>query len=177
MGFILRLLFGLLKGIVLGALIGYGLAAAGVAVPSALIAYPVAAGLGMLLALVAGKPIWAKGARIEVGMKAAAGALVVPGMLWLIRRFLTMGVPFDLPSKLGFEPSGATLGMFGMTGLAMAGAVLAGFFDADNQPGAKEEGADKTSASEAKKRIATTGGAASEADESAAEPAQRKMRK
>jgi len=95
----------------------------------------------------------------------------------LVRRFLTMDVPFDLPSKLGVEASGATLGMFAMTGLAIAGAVLAGFFDADNAPGAEDEGDKKTAASGTKKRIAATDAGASKAEESAPPPAQRKMRK
>ncbi|MBW2529075.1 MAG: hypothetical protein JRI23_33165, partial [Deltaproteobacteria bacterium] len=72
---VLRLLIGLLKGLVLGGLAGYGLASLGFAAPSALIAYPAAVVMGLVIACLAGKPIWAKGARIEVGMKAVVAAI------------------------------------------------------------------------------------------------------
>jgi hypothetical protein len=147
--FVVRLLIGLIKGLVIGALAGYGLAAAGAAVPGAAIAYPVAALVGMLVALVAGKPIWAKDARIEVGMKAAAGAVLAPGLLWLARRFLGFEIPFDVATLPGLQAvSGPlTVGMFSGTSLAAVAAVLAGFFDADNQPGSADEAPAKSEAS------------------------------
>ena len=54
-----RLILGLLKGLILGGLVGYGLAAAGFGVPGALVAYASAAPVGVLVAAVAVKPIWA----------------------------------------------------------------------------------------------------------------------
>jgi hypothetical protein len=134
---LLRLLTGLAKGLIIGGLIGYGLAAAGAGVPGALIAYPVAVLLGGLLALIAGKPIWAEGARIEVGTKAVAGAVFAPGLLWLARSFATVGIPFDLgalPGLASLSGQAATIGTFAVTSLAMVAALIGGFFDADNSP-------------------------------------------
>jgi len=137
-----RLLMGLVKGLVLGALVGYGLAAAGMGAPGAFIAYPVAVVVGVLMALVAGKPIWAKDARIEAGTKAVAAAILAPGLMWLARRFLTMGLPLDVGALPGLESlAGAqlTIGTFAVTSVAMVAAVLAGFFDADNSPADDDE--------------------------------------
>lgn len=148
-----RLLIGLLKGLVLGGLVGYGVAALGFAAPGALIAYGGAAVVGMLMALVAGKPIWANDARIEVGMKAIAGALIGPGFMWLARHFLTMDLPVDPQLFPGVALQGpVALGTFAITSLAMVAALLGGFYDADNQP-SKADG-EAPPAGGAKKRIA-----------------------
>ncbi len=152
---LLRLVMGLIKGLVLGALIGYGLAAAGMGAPGALIAYPVAVVAGVLMALVAGKPIWAKDARIEAGTKAVAAAILAPGLMWLARHFLTMGLPLDVSTLPGLESlAGAslTLGTFTVTSVAMVAAVLAGFFDADNSP--SEDASGEGDAKSTKQRIA-----------------------
>jgi hypothetical protein len=153
-----RLIVGLLKGLVLGAFVGYGLAAAGFGIPGALVAYASAALLGVLVALVAGKPIWAKGARIEVGMKALAGALLAPGILWLVRRFVAMALPFDagaLPGLEALSGQSATVGTFAVTSLALVAATLAAFYDVDNQPEATGS-AGKASAAAEKQRIAAS---------------------
>jgi hypothetical protein len=154
-----RLLLGLVKGLILGGLIGYGLAAAGFGVPAAIIAYPAAAVTGMVVALIAGKPIWAKGARIEVGMKATAGAIFAPLLMWLIRSFLSFGLPFEagaLPGLESLQGQSLAAGTFAVTSLAIVAAVLAGFFDADNAPQPEEEEGAKSEAA-SKKRIATQG--------------------
>jgi len=177
---LVRLVVGLVKGLVLGALAGYGLVALGFAVPSALVAYPAAAVLGVLVACLAGKPIWAKESRIEVGMKAAVAAVLAPLMLLAARSWLTVALPIDLPGLLGAEAPGATLGTFAMSSFGMVAALLAGFFDADNDPGGDEEAAQKKPAGAPKKRVQ-----AAELDEAAEaqvdleaerEPARRKRR-
>ena len=56
-------------------------------------AYLGAALTGVLIGLVAGKPIWAKDAKIEAGMKAFVGALLATGLMYAARRFLTMPFP------------------------------------------------------------------------------------
>jgi hypothetical protein len=165
-----RLLTGLIKGILIGGLVGYGLAAAGLS--WGWLAYIMAAVSGILVALVAGKPIWSEGARIEVGMKAAAGALLGPGLLWLARSFLTMPLPFDpsqLPALSSLATKGLTLGTFSITALALVAAVLGAFYDADNQPKAADDSKSKAKGG-AKKRIdAGTSSAAREAEAEAAE--------
>ena len=62
-----RLITGILKGLVLGGLVGFGLVKLGMAVPAAWLAYVAAAITGVLIGLIAGKPIWAPDARIEAG--------------------------------------------------------------------------------------------------------------
>jgi hypothetical protein len=170
----LRLVLGLLKGIVLGGLVGYALAAAGLAAPSAWLAYPIAAAVGMAIATIAGKPIWAKDARIEVGMKAAAAAVVAPGLMWLARTFLTVGLPFE-PSLLpGVSAGAVTLGTFSITSLALVAAVLGGFFEADNQPAPPDE---KQGGGGPKKRIDAASpptAAVDELEDDVEEPARRR---
>lgn len=154
-------MMGLVKGLVLGALVGYGLAAAGMGAPGALIAYPVAVVVGVLTALVAGKPIWAKDARIEVGTKAVAAAIFAPGLMWLARSFATIPIPFDLGVLPGLESlagQSLTLGAFAVTSVAMVAAVLAGFFDADNSPNDSAEGEGRAKGA-SKQRIAVDEGA------------------
>jgi hypothetical protein len=135
---ILRLLLGLVKGLVVGGLLGLGLVQLGMATPGALFAYVAAALVGVIVGLVAGKPIWAEGGRIEAGLKAGFGALLAMGLMWLSRSFLA-GV------GLGFAGlSGAALGTYAVTSLALVAAVLGGFYDADNTPVA--EGDEATTA-------------------------------
>lgn len=168
----IRLLKGLAKGLLLGALIGWGLAAAGFAVPGALVAYPAAALAGAIVALVAGKPIWAEGARIEVGLKAGVGALLAPALMFAVRRWLTMAVPFDVGFLPGVEVAsgGLGLGTFAITSLAIIGAVLAGFYDADHKPTAAPEGTTgNVGAAGGNKRIAAASAAPDLADVDAGE--------
>jgi hypothetical protein len=130
-----RLIVGLFKGLLVGVLVGYGLAAAGLT--ATWLAYIAAVVMGMLLALVAGKPIWAKDARIEVGMKAAAGAVIAPLLLLAVRSLIHVGLPFDptsLPGLASLSAEGLTLGTFSVTAFAMVAAALAAFYDADNSP-------------------------------------------
>ncbi len=164
-----RLLIGFVKGIILGGLVGFGLAKLGFAAPPAILAYVAAAVTGVLIGLIAGKPIWAKDAKIEAGMKAVVGALLAGGLMYAARRFLTMPVPLALGPLGGFNESlneaassAGTIGGLALTSLAAVAAVLGGFYEADNTPGDTSEAA-KTEAKEpsSKKRIA----AAAEADD------------
>ena len=52
-----RLLIGIVKGLLVGGLVGFALAKLGFAAPGAIIAYLAAAMTGVLVGLVAGKPI------------------------------------------------------------------------------------------------------------------------
>src|SRR5512136_2746986 len=140
---LLRLLSGLLKGLVLGAVAGFALAKLGFDVPAALVAYGAAAIVGVLVACIAGKPIWAKGARIEVGMKALVGALLAPALLYVARRWVTFELPFDLGGVVGLESVKAPIGTWAITSYAMVAAVLAAFFDVDNDPRSEPAAKDK----------------------------------
>ncbi|MBW2529675.1 MAG: hypothetical protein JRI23_36200 [Deltaproteobacteria bacterium] len=110
------------------------------------------------------------------------GLLLVFLVLWLFfgtrySFWVTMGLPLD-PAMLGIDGSGAMLGMFSLTSFAMVGAVLAGFFDADNDPGepdkASPEGKAKTG-----KRIAAADGDEADAlaEAEAVEEASRQQRR
>ncbi len=178
-----RLLVGILKGLVLGALVGFGLLkiSAGLAFPGALVAYLAAAATGVLIGLIAGKPIWAKDAKIEAGMKAGFGALLGLGLMFAARRWLTMEVPaglLDVTRAIApTEAAENTLGNFGMTSLAAIAALLGGFYDADNTPEPdKPEGKDqKTPAPKA--RIAQPPDDEELEDELADEPEKKKAKK
>lgn len=136
-----RLLIGIVKGLLVGALIGFGLAKLGFAAPMAIIAYLAAAVTGVLIGLVAGKPIWAKDAKIEAGMKAFVGALLGAGLMYAARRWLTMPLPIALGPlsaanvSLGeAATSTGTLGGMAVTSLAAIAALLGGFYEVDNDP-------------------------------------------
>jgi hypothetical protein len=176
-----RLLLGLLKGLVIGALVGYGLAVAGIGWP--FMFYVGASMVGAMVALVAGKPIWAKDARIEVGMKALAGAILAPGLMWLVRSFVSVGLPFDvamLPGLGALQSQGMTLGTFSVSALAMVAAMLGGFYDADNAVGDSGEAGARVAATK-KKRVADGETAAieeaAEAEAIEAEAQQQKKRR
>jgi len=174
-----RLLKGLLKGLIVGGLVGFALAAAGISVPSALVVYPTAAVVGVIMALISGRPIWAQGARIEVGLKAGTAALFGPAILFAVRRWLTMDVPFDVTAVPGLEAVGnnLALGTFAVTSLALVAGVLGGFFDADHQPVGKGEQAAAPKAG--KQRLAVDDGldALAEAEAAQADAVEREMRR
>jgi len=168
-----RLLLGIVKGIMVGALVGFGLAKLGFAAPGAVVAYLAAALTGVLIGLVAGKPIWAKDAKIEAGMKAFVGALLGAGLMYAARRWLTMPVPITLgPLTAANESLGeaarsaGTIGGVAMTSLAAVAAVLGGFYEADNDPSEAQETPASTTkkASSSGQRIASES-SAEEADE------------
>lgn len=128
-----RLLIGIVKGLLVGGLLGFGLLQLGAGVlASWYLAYPAAALVGVLVGLVAGKPIWAKDAKIEAGMKAAVGAILASLMMFAAQRWLTMSVPSVPGLPAGFVDAKATLGTFAVTSLAMIAALLGGFYEADN---------------------------------------------
>lgn len=121
-----RVLVGLLKGVLVGGALGAGLAMGlGVVVFPAWLAYVMAIVTGAATGLVAGKPIWAKDARIEAGLKAVAGAVVAGLAMVGIRQWL--GVNIDL-GELG---KGA-LGDLPLTSLPLVATLLALFFEIDN---------------------------------------------
>ena len=148
-----RLLIGIVKGVVIGGLLGFALVKLGLGMPGAVIAYLAAAITGVVIGLVAGKPIWAKDAKIEAGMKAVVGALLGAGLMYAARRWLTIPLPFALPNLAGANESlqelPKTAGTFGgvaMTALAAIAALLGGFYEADNTPEAEGDKAKATPA-------------------------------
>ena len=160
-----RLLIGIVKGLMVGALLGLGLVKLGDALPGAIVAYLAAALTGVLIGLVAGKPIWAKDAKIEAGTKAFVGALLGVGLMAAARTWL-MHVP--LPFALGsLAPEDATLGGFAMSSLAGIAGLLGGFYEADNDSSGEEAAqADKPAGKAGKQqRIAASQGTGEEEEE------------
>src|SRR5271170_1592032 len=96
-----RLLIGLVLGLVVGGLAAAGLVAGlhmtmfDAGTGGIVLAYIAAALTGVLTGLVAGKPIWASGAKIEAGLKAFFGALIAGGLMFAARRWLTTTVDLD----------------------------------------------------------------------------------
>ena len=96
----------LIKGLILGLLLG-GLAAGalvkGLAVTSfaavggggAFLAFAAACVTGVVVGLVAGKPIWASGAWIEALLKAFFGAALAAGGMFALRKFVGIEVDLD----------------------------------------------------------------------------------
>ena len=124
----------LLIGLALGALLGAIAAAAlikglGVVSFGLLFALASAAVTGAVVGLVAGKPIWANGAKIEAGLKAGAGAILGVIAMFLVRKFI--GASVDLTN---FGAGAGTIGDLPATSLPIVAALLGGFFEADNTP-------------------------------------------
>ena len=170
-----RLLIGIVKGLMLGSLLGFGLVKLGAAVPGAIVAYLAAAVTGVLVGLIAGKPIWAKDAKIEAGTKAFVGALLALGLMAAARTWLLVELPFSFGS---LAPEHVTLGGFAMTSLAAIAGLLGGFYEADNDSTGEEpahvgEGAGKSE----KQRIAASQSTGEEEEELESEPDKKRSKK
>jgi hypothetical protein len=143
-----RLLIGLVVGLIVGGLVaaaliaGLHMAVFDAEAGGVALAYLAAATTGVLTGLVAGKPIWASGAKVEAGLKAFFGALVAAGLMFAARRWLTSWVDLD------FVGAGqGAIGDLPAASLPLVAAALGGFFELDNT-----EGSDKNAAP--KKRVA-----------------------
>jgi hypothetical protein len=90
-----RLIVGLAIGMVMGAVAAIALVK-GLGITSFLdqstVAYLAALATGAFVGLVAGKPVWAKGAWIEVGLKAFFGSLLAAGGMFALRRWGSMSL-------------------------------------------------------------------------------------
>ncbi|HEX4515201.1 MAG TPA: hypothetical protein VH054_16760 [Polyangiaceae bacterium] len=138
-----RLLFGLLFGLLVGGLLaaavikGVGMFAFTGSAGAVVLAYVFAAVTGVLVGLVAGKPIWASGGQIEAGLKAVVGAGVASAAMWAMRRWL--GIDLNL-HELGVTPAIPTAaGLLPVVTLPLIAAVLGAFYEADNTPAADDE--------------------------------------
>jgi len=183
-----RLLLGLLKGIIVGGLFGVGLSYAFpsvMAAPGPVVHYLLAAAAGVLIGLVAGKPIWAKDAKIEAGMKALVGAVIGAGLMFAIRRWMTVPFPVAIPNitraNLSLQETAAngTFGGLAITSYAIVAAVLGMFYDADNTPSAEDKSKSASEAKESPKtRIDAAKAAAIDLDDLEDEaPADKKAKK
>jgi len=101
-----RLLIGIVKGLIVGALVGFGLAKIGMAAPGAVIAYLAAALTALFLGLVAGKPIGI-GAAVWVARRTGLGRLpsdVTPAMVAGVAVLAGIGFTMSIfVAELGFS--------------------------------------------------------------------------
>lgn len=164
-----RLLVGLVIGLVAGGLLaaavikGLGMTAFAPGAGPAALAYVFAAVTGVVVGLVAGKPIWASGGQIEAGLKAFFGALLGTGAMFAARRWLTLDV------DLGAIGAGTgAMGDLAATTLPIIAAVLGGFYELDNTPEDKKESSKDAKGGAkvgAKVRVADKAGGAEEEDQ------------
>ena len=129
-----RLILGLVKGLVIGGVVALivvkGL---GVATFGGALAYLCAIGTGVLAGLLAGKPVWARGARIEATLKVMVGAGLAAGVMFALRKWV--GLSLDLSAM---EAGSGLIGDLPAASLPLIGTVLAVLFDLDNTPGEPE---------------------------------------
>ncbi len=150
----------LLVGMVIGLIVGIGAAAAvikglGVGIFAAtslgtLTAYVAALATGAFVALVAGKPVWAKGAWIEVGLKAFFGSLLAAGGMFALRRWGVTGV-----NLASFGGGAGPIGFLPGASLPIIATLLSMFFEIDNTD-AKEEQAPGKAAGKPQIRVAAS---------------------
>jgi hypothetical protein len=174
-----RLLVGMVKGLLVGALLGFGLVQLHWAMLGPVVAYLAAAVAGVVVGLVAGKPIWAKDAKIEAGTKAFVGALLSLGLMAAARQWLTMEIPFPVGTLVPYPHEALTLGKFAMTSLAAIAGLLGGFYEADNDASGEEAtpaGAQKGKADKPQ-RIAAEAAAGEEEEELESESDQKRTKK
>lgn len=150
-----RLILGLVVGLVIGGALAFGLVRLGETTFGGtggdMLAYLSAAVAGTLTGLIAGKPIWASGARIEGGLKALVGALLAAGGMFALRQWAS-----------GFEPNLNLLGGGGplpvgelpMASLPLLGGVLGALFGIDNTDVPRDENGPKP-----RKRVSADAGA------------------
>jgi hypothetical protein len=123
-----RFFLGLIEGLVIG--LGLAIASArglGLTTPGSATAAALAALVGCLVGLVAGRPVWARNAKTEALLKAFVGGLVAAGLSLALGRWLS--APVDLsPFALGAGPVGKLLAV----SLPAIACALSLFFELDD---------------------------------------------
>jgi hypothetical protein len=173
-----RLILGLLIGLIMGSLVA-ALLVKGMGLPEfggSFLACFFAAVTGVVVGLVAGKPIWAQGGKIEAGLKAVAGAVVGAGAMFAIRQWLHTQV--DLSQ---FAAGQSELGNLPAVSLPLIAAVLGAFYEVDNTPEGDAGGSDAKKTKDAGKpaakgKVRVASADAEEAEEEAEAPPKRAKR-
>ncbi|HEY3236885.1 MAG TPA: hypothetical protein VGJ84_19360 [Polyangiaceae bacterium] len=126
-----RLVLGLFKGLLLGALMAF-LVVRGLGAVTAVgaVSYLYAALTGVVTALLAGKPVWAAGAKVEALLKAIFGALLALGANFALGRWFHPAL--DLTA---FGAGAGPLNALPAASLPLMAAALGAFFELDNTPG------------------------------------------
>jgi hypothetical protein len=156
-----RLMVGIVIGVVVGAIAaaavikGLHMALFAATTGGTLMAYVAALATGAFVALVAGKPVWAKGAWIEVGLKAFFGSLLAAGGMFALRKWGVMSVNFN-----SFGAGEGAIGYLAATALPIIATVLSIFFEIDNTDAPSEQAPAKA-AGKAQVRVAASASKAS----------------
>jgi hypothetical protein len=128
-----RLIFGLVLGLIVGVVLAAGLVRLGQASfadgGGVIVAYLAAAAAGALTGMIAGKPIWASGAKVEGGLKALFGGLMGVGAMFALRQW---GTGFDVNLSLVGGGGPSPVGELPAASLPLIAAVLGGLFGLDN---------------------------------------------
>jgi hypothetical protein len=149
-----RLFVGLFLGAIVGAILaailvqGLGVMSWESSVLGKAGAYLAAAVTGVVTGLVAGKPIWSADGKVEAGLKAFFGSLIALGVMFVLRTWVH--VPVDL-SAIKASVGPMDLGELPAVSLPIIAAVLAGFFELDNNEKASKQ--DEKDVSDAGKRV------------------------
>jgi hypothetical protein len=177
-----RLILGMVFGLIVGGAVAFGLVRLGeLAFTSGggeAIGYLSSAVAGALTGAIAGKPIWASGAKIEAGLKSFFGAVLAVGAMFALQRW-GGGIKPEL-SALGGDGN-IPIGELPLMSLPLISGVLGGLFGLDNTdepdkgepPRTRKRVAAADAKSGAKSRAADTGGEAVDDSEPTARRAKR----
>jgi hypothetical protein len=136
-----RLLLGIIKGLVIGVGLAFGvMKLQGGPALTGVTSYVFAVVAGLLVGLIAGRPVWARDAKVEASIKALVGAGISAGLLFVLRRWLNVGVDF---ASFGIGPG--KLGELALTALPTISVALALMFELDDAVGGSPNAAPKAS--------------------------------
>ncbi|MEO8906152.1 MAG: hypothetical protein ABI627_31910 [Polyangiaceae bacterium] len=123
-----RILLGLFEGLVIGLTLGVGAARGlGLIAPGGVTAWLLGAGTGLVVGLVAGRPVWSRDGKTEALLKAGAGALGGAGLSFAAGHWLK--APLDLSA---FQLGVGAYGMLTGAVLPLVATALALFFELDD---------------------------------------------
>ena len=145
-----RLILGPLKGLLIGGALALILVKGlGIGTFGAALAYSCAVLAGVLAGLLTGKPVWARNARVEAGLKVVVGAALAAALMFALRQWGS--VTLDLSN---FGAGAGSLGELPVVSLPLIALALALLFDLDNTRDEAENG-DVRESSVRKRRVAT----------------------
>jgi len=129
----LRVVLGLLKGAVIGGVLGFGALKLGVGGGAAgFLTYAV---IGGLVGMICGKPPWRQDTFWTSAIKGLVGVGVGMGLFWLGRKLLG-GMHVSLPASLGAPPDRSIAELPILLG-PLVGAIWGGIVEIDDGGGAK----------------------------------------
>jgi hypothetical protein len=157
-----RLLLGLTEGLVIGLALGVACARGlGLGAPGTVVALGLGAVAGFVIGLVAGRPIWARNAKTEAILKAAAGAVGGVLLSLAVRRWLNFAL--DLRAfSLGAGPAG----QLSIVMLPAVATALAVFFELDDDGPRSPDGASVKAGARQRVQISNADSDSTSADDS-----------